>query len=120
MKKLILLFILTAFIFNTGCGRKGGNPVLYYLKNSDLTYYNKMQRDNIMRACSDVLRLSYDDLKKSKYKDFDGNEDKWDMQELFAKCFVPKKSGLNWGDDFYHDVRDDSVKAILGNILITY
>jgi len=120
MKKIILLSFLLLFIFTIGCGNKGGNPVLNYINNSQLTYYNKGQRDNIMKACSDVLRLSYDDIKKSKYKDFDGNEDRWNLQELFTKCFVPRKTGLIWGDNFYNDVREDSVKAILGTILVTY
>jgi hypothetical protein len=113
----LLILIL---IFISGCEKKGGNPVFNYLTNSDLKFDNKIQRDNIMQACKDILMYAPDDLKQKRYKDYDGNEDQWDLQTLFAKHFVPKKQGLSWGDDFYHDVKQDSVKSFVSHILVTY
>ena len=112
------LFLL--IFFNEGCGHKGGNPVLNYLQNSELKFSNKTQRDNIMEAARDILLISVDDLKKRRYKDYDGNEGQWDLQTLLTKHFVPKKQGLAWGDDFYNDVKQDSVQSIFSSILAKY
>lgn len=121
LRKIFLLFTLVVSIFlYSGCGKKGGNRVLNYLKNSELKFDNKIQRDNIMDAGKDVILLSSDDLKLRRYKDYDGNENQWDLQTLFTKHFVPKKPGLDWGDDFYHEVKQDSVQAFMSHILVTY
>lgn len=119
-KYLILVIFLTAVCLSTGCGKKGGNPVADYLRNSELNYSNKQQRDVVMQAARDVSMLSSDDLKKEKYTDDSGNERSWDLQTLFTRRFVPKKSGLSWGDDFYHDVKADSVLMVMSYILTTY
>ena len=79
-----------------------------------------MQRDNIIRACNDAVKLSSKDLEEMKYKDDSGNEFQWDLQTLFIKHFIPNKSGLSWGDDFYHDIKQDSVQIILAKITRTY
>lgn len=121
--KLKYFFILctTVFIlFSPGCGKKGGNPVVNYLNNSELKYDNKMKRDVVMQAARDVTMLSSDDLKNERYTDDNGKERQWNLQQLFTQRFIPKKSGLTWGDDFYHDVKADSVLAIMGYILVTY
>ncbi len=117
---LYFLTILLSVFLISSCGKKGGNPVLNYLDNSELKYSNKMQRDVVMLAARDVTMLSSDDLKKERYKDDDGNEAQWDLQTLFTRRFIPKKQSLSWGDDFYHDVKADSVLGVMGYILITY
>ena len=115
----IFIILLSIYIVN-GCGHKGGNPVWNYLKNSELKYDNKTSRDNIKQACKDVVMLSPDDLKKIRYKDVEGSNEECDLQALFTKHFIPKKAGLSWGDDFYHDVKQDSIKSFLTNIYYTY
>ncbi len=117
--KYLLLFLLL-IIFLDACNKNEVNPVLNFLKNSDLKFDNKIQRDNLMQAFRDIIMLSTDDLIKVRYKDYDGNENRWDLQTLFTKHFVPKKQGLTWGDHFYKDVKTDSVKAIISKFLITY
>jgi hypothetical protein len=120
MKINLFLLIIILILFNAGCSKKGGNPVLYYLKNSELKYDNKMQRDNIIRACTDAIMYAPEDLKKKRYKDYEGNEDRWDLQTLLTKHFVPQKLNLTWGDNFYEDVKQDSVKAIFSYIIVSY
>ena len=120
VKYLILVLFITAICLQTGCGKKGGNPVADYLRNSQLTYSNKQQRDVVMLAARDVSMLSSSDLKKEKYTDDSGNEHSWDLQTLFDHRFVPKKSGLSWGSDFYTDVKADSVLMVMSYILTTY
>jgi len=117
---LILVLFITWISLYTGCGKKGGNPVADYLRNSTLTYGNKQQRDVVMLAARDVTMLSSDDLKKEKYTDDSGNERQWDLQTLFDHRFVPKKSNLSWGDDFYKDVKADSVLMVMSYILTSY
>ncbi|MFI5144892.1 MAG: hypothetical protein ACHQJ4_04790 [Ignavibacteria bacterium] len=119
-KYLILILFLTGISLNTGCGRKGGNPVADYMRNSQLTYSNKQQRDVVMLAARDVTMLSSDDLKKERYTDDSGNEHRWDLQTLFTNRFVPKKSNLSWGNDFYKDVKADSVLMVMSYILTSY
>jgi hypothetical protein len=116
-------FSLLFMILLSGCGKpKGPNPVLYYMKNSNLTYDNKMQRDNIFDAMKDILYLSKDDLKMRRYKDASGYDHKWDLKTLVIFHFKPKQPGLPSldDDDFYDYVKEDSVKSIASYILITY
>ena len=120
VKYLALILLIYSFCTDAGCGRKGGNPVADYLRNSQLTYSNKQQRDVVMLAARDVTMLSSEDLKKERYTDDSGNERQWDLKTLFDHRFVPKKSDLSWGNDFYHDVKADSVLFVMSYILTTY
>lgn len=119
-KRLVIYTVVVILIALGGCGKKSGNPVLNYLKNSTLKFDSKVQKDNIMLGLRDVLMLSSEDLEKMRYKDYDGNEGQWTLQTLFTKHFVPKQQGLSWGDDFYHDVKQDSVLTMIGQIMTPY
>jgi hypothetical protein len=119
-KNTVILLIIIFSIFFSPCNNQSGNPVYNYLKNSDLKFENKIQRDNILRACNDALKLSSADLEEMKYQDDSGNDYQWTLQTLFNKHFIPKKEGLSWGNDFYHDIKQDSVKGILYKIITTY
>jgi hypothetical protein len=116
-----LFFTSLLIILLTGCSKdKGPNPVLNYVQNSELTYDNKIQRDNIFTAMKDIVALSSEDLEKMRYKDDAGNDNQWDLKQLFNRHFKPKKQGLVWGDNFYEDVKDPQVQAIAAHILVTY
>jgi hypothetical protein len=117
----ILLSLFLLFIIIAGCTKeKGPNPVLEYVQNSELTYDNKMQRDNIFAAMKDIVALSSDDLEKMRYKDDSGNDNKWDLKQVFNRHFKPKKQGLTWGDNFYEDVKDPQIQVLAAHILKTY
>lgn len=124
--KLILktvLFSLLFVILLSGCGKqKGPNPVNYYMRNSDLTYENKIQRDNIFAAMKDIINLSKEDLKMRRYPDASGIDAKWDLKTLIVYYWKPKSPNLPVlnDDDFYNYVKDDSVKSLANYILITY
>lgn len=120
-KRFIYILIILCLIYSFySCGNKGGNPVYNYLKNSELKYNNKTSRDNIIQASKDVIMLSPDDLKKIRYKDVEGSNEECDLQTLFTKHFIPNKPDLSWGNDFYNDIKQDSIKSFLANIIITH
>jgi hypothetical protein len=120
LKKFLFVTFLLIILF-TGCSKdKGPNPVLNYVQNSELTYDNKTQRDNIFMAMKDIVALSSKDLEKMRYQDDMGKENQWDLKQVFNRHFKPKKQGLEWGDNFYEDVKDPQVQAIAAHILVTY
>lgn len=120
IKNLIIFLLIFFIVLVSACGKKGGNPVLNYLNNAQLKFDNKIERDNILKACNDGLKLSTSDLKEIKYKDDSGKEDQWSLQTLFNNHFIPDKPGLSWGNNFYEDLKQDSVQVILYKIIITY
>ena len=73
-KKVIILVILSLFSgISINC-KKDQNHVLNYLKNSEIQYEGKLQKENIIRALQDTLTLSQEQLKLRRYKDYTGKE----------------------------------------------
>lgn len=112
----ILIIILTF----QGCEHKGPNPVLGYIKNSQLKFSNKMQRDVVKGAMYDILTLDKEYLEERRYKDSEGNDNKWDLRQVVQNYFVPNKPGYSLGDDFYTDVKSDSVMVEIANLYMKY
>lgn len=116
-----LLIVLGLLFVGQGCQKKSGpNPVLEYLNNSQLKFDNKVQRDNVKEAMMDILTLDKQYLEERRYKDFDGTEGKWDLKMLIENHFIPNKPGLTLGDDFYSDVKSDSVMVFFGKLYMIY
>lgn len=116
-------YILAAFIFLLtvqGCSHKAANPVLNYIKNSQLTFSNRMQRDVVKAAMLDILTLDKKYLVEMRYKDSNGNDSAWNLQQVVQYYFVPKKPGVSLGDDFYSDVKSDSVMVEIGRLYMKY
>lgn len=116
----IFSLLVSLFAFQ-GCQEKpGSNPVLEYFKNSQLKFDNKMQRDNVLEAMMDILTLEKQYLEERRYKDKEGNEGKWDLKTLVENHFIPNKPGVTLGNNFYDDVKSDSVMVIIGKLYMIY
>jgi len=116
-----LLVILTFFFALQSCQKKSvSNPVLDYLKNSQLKFDNKVQRDNVKEAMMDILTLDKQYLEDKRYKDYEGNESMWDLKTVVEKHFIPNKPGLSLGSNFYDDVKSDSVMVFIGALYMKY
>ncbi len=116
-----LFIVLGLLLVVQGCQKKTGpNPVLEYLNNSQLKFDNKVQRDNVKEAMMDILTLDKLYLEEKKYKDLEGNEGKWDLKTLIENHFIPNKPGLTLGDNFYDDVKSDSVMVYFGKLYMVY
>lgn len=92
------------------------NSVADYFENSELQYETEIQKENISAALDDILKLSEEQLKERKYKDYTGKENQWDLPTLIYRHFVPD-GPKNLGENFYHDVKlqvaQNQVKEIL-------
>jgi hypothetical protein len=116
------LLIILGFLFVfQGCQKKSNyNHVLEYLNNSQLKFDNKIQRDNVKEAMMDILTLDKQYLEERKYKDLEGSEGKWDLKMVIENHFIPNKPGLTLGDNFYDDVKSDSVMVYFGKLYMKY
>jgi len=120
VRKNYLLAIFSLILIFQGCEHKGPNPVLGYIKHSQLKFSNKMQRDVVKEAMLDILTLDKEYLEDRRYKDSEGNENKWDLRQVVQNYFVPNKPGYSLGDDFYSDVKADSVMVEIGKLYMKY
>jgi hypothetical protein len=118
--KYYIIVIFIFFFTIQGCSHKTANPVLNYIKNSQLTFSNKMQRDVVKEAMLDILTLDEKYLVDMRYKDSNGNDSAWNLQQVVQFYFVPNKPGVSLGDDFYSDVKDDSVMVEIGRLYMKY
>lgn len=119
-RKYYILIIFVYFFIVQGCSHKAANPVLNYINNSQLTFSNKMQRDVVKEAMLDILTLDEKYLVDKRYKDSNGNDSAWNLQQVVQYYFVPKKPGVSLGDDFYSDVKADSVMVEIGRLYMKY
>lgn len=119
-RKFYVFIFLILILVLTGCEKKGPNPVLDYLKNSQLKFSNKVQRDDIKGALYDILTLDKKYLQEQRYRDSSGTESKWDLKQLMGTYFIPTKSGVTLGNNFYDDVKADSVMIEVGRIYMRY
>jgi len=119
-RKYYILTIFIFFLIIQGCAHKNANPVLSYIKNSQLTFSNKMQRDVVKEAMLDILTLDKKYLVERRYEDANGQDSTWDLRQVVQNYFVPNKPGVSLGDDFYSDVKADSVMVEIGKLYMKY
>jgi hypothetical protein len=115
-----LLFIISLIFLLQSCQKNKPNSVLQYVKNSQITFYNKMQRDVVKEAMYDIMTIDKADLKEIRYKDSTGVDNAWDLRRVIQTYFVPMKPGLTLGDDFYSEVKADSVMVEIGKLYMVY
>ena len=108
---LFFLIALTACI-------KSKNPVLIYLKAAELQYEGKLQKENIITALNDILKLSAEQLKTKKYKDYTGKENKWNLPTLIYRHFVPDAKNKTLGNNFYRDIKSREVQLEIRKIIM--
>ncbi len=96
------------------------NPVTEYLKGIELQYETEIQKESIIVALNDILKLSSEQLKEKRYKDYTSEEDQWDLPTLIYRYFVPDRQGKSLGDNFYYDVKSEEVQKQIKQILELY
>jgi hypothetical protein len=94
-----------------------GNPVRTYIKTAEGPYETDLQKENLAAALNDILTLPAGALKKRKYRDYEGNENRWDLATLIQRHFVPDGAGRTLGDNFYRDVKAKEVQEEVSSIL---
>jgi len=114
---MILMFLLVTLIPVVSSCKEADNPVFLYMKDAELQYEGKIQKENIKIALKDILTLKPEQLKKKRYKDYKGKENQWDLPTLIGKHFVPRKKGLTVGKNFYEDVKSKKVQDLVKKIL---
>lgn len=119
-RKNYILVIFSLIFILQGCEHKKPNPVLGYIKNSQLKFSNKMQRDVVKEAMLDILTLDKEYLEDRRYKDSEGNDNKWDLRQIVQNYFVLNEPGHSLGDNFYSDVKADSVMVEIGKLYMKY
>lgn len=108
---LFFLIALTACI-------KSKNQVLIYLKGAELQYEGKLQKENIITALNDILKLSAEQLKTKKYKDYTGKENKWNLPTLIYRHFVPDAKNKTLGNNFYRDLKSRETQIEIKKIIM--
>ncbi len=117
MNRFMLLCVSSALAVMLAQCNPAGNPVLTYIKNAEVQYETDLQKENLAAALNDILTLPAGDLKKRKYRDYEGNENRWDLATLIQRHFVPDGAGRTLGDNFYRDVKAKEVQEEVSSIL---
>jgi len=99
-----------------GCAARG-NAVLAYLDGAELQTNSDMQRENIRTALRDILTRPADELAVRRYADYTGKAGQWNLPTLLTRHFVPVRTGMTLGADFYRDVKADAVQALVRRFL---
>jgi hypothetical protein len=124
---ILSLFIL-CIQFARGCEdpkEKYENPpetqnYLYeYLKGAELQCED-VQEAEISHVLNDLLNLPAAELRKKRYKNYQGHPGKWTAPYFIERHFVPEEmKGVN-EDTFYEDLKDPRVKEIIRSLLKQY
>ncbi len=91
------------------------NSTVKYLKNCKWQYETS-QKDNIGTALNDILKLSEEELREKKYKDYAGKENQWDLSMLIYKHCVWEE-GKTLGDNFFRDAKKKEAQEAVKQIL---
>ncbi len=113
---VLIVCIVLLFMVSSSCERQH-NPVLDYLDGAELQYEGDAQRENIIAALEDVLHLSPEVLQGKRYRDYQGNENVWDLRTVIARHFVPRSKDKMLGLHFHHDITSKEVKSVVAEIL---
>jgi hypothetical protein len=116
--RILLASLLLALLgIGVAEGRTKRNPVANYLRGAELQCENDEQRANIATALNDALTLSGDSLATKRYKNYQGQEDQWDLPTLIYRHFVPDHLGATLGKRFYRDVKAKEAQEVIKQML---
>ncbi len=93
------------------------NTFCQYLSNAEIQFEGKIQKENIKQALQDMLGLSIKQLKKKRYKDYQGKPKQWDLKTLIYKHFVPDKKYNKLGRHFFRNIKSDCAQKIINKLL---
>ncbi len=121
------IFLLA--IFNTlliGCQHdtdlssteeRSQNVVVKYFNNSEVQAENDAQRCEIRRVLIDMLQKPENELRTSKYRDYQGNVDRRDIIQLIRAHFVPDRPQALKLESFLADVKKTDAQQAIQNKL---
>lgn len=112
-------FLIIGLVFILMCCQSTNkqNSVTLYLSSAEIQCEGDEQKANIVHALKDVLHLSEDQLRKQRYKDYEGNEQQWDLPTLVKKHFVTDANHKSLGDNFYHEIKEKHAQLEVKKIL---
>ena len=84
-----------------------------YFCNAEIQYETEFQKDVLIEAINDLIKLDSTQLKSKRYSNYNQEGEFWDITELINKYFVPEKNGITLGDNFFIEVRDKEVQELL-------
>jgi hypothetical protein len=87
-------------------GAGESNCVAAYLTGAELQLETDSQRAEITRALRDMLEKSPEQLKASRYADYQGRPGAWSAVELLRRYFVPDRPRSLNEECFYRDVSE--------------
>ena len=109
-----LSFCILVAVVLVSCAK---NPVLGYLENAEVQFEGEPQRQNLLLALNDALKLSGKELVARRYRDYGGHEGQWDLRTVMERHFMPDRRGKTLGGGFYKDVKARAVQMRIGQIL---
>jgi hypothetical protein len=116
--RVLILLIASLSMVVPGC-RKKNNAVVEYLENAEVQYEGEEQKENIIKALKDALHLPPEILQGKRYRDYQGNENSWDLVEVIYHHFVPDSNKKVLGPNFYYDITSPEGRKKVADILET-
>jgi hypothetical protein len=89
------------------------NSVAAFLKDADRQSETDEQRKEIRRALQDMLEKSPNELRRTRYSDYQGRPKKWSIVELLNHYFVPSPMVALDDRDFFRDFRSPAARAAI-------
>lgn len=114
-RELFLIVFLSITL--SSCGSQNQNPVALYLHNAEIQCENDEQKTNIIHALKDILALSEVELQQQRYKNYQGNEQQWDLPTLLHKHFVTDSKNKDLGKNLFHDIKKREARKEVIKIL---
>jgi hypothetical protein len=91
----------------------GENSVAAFLTNAERQSETDEQRREIQRALRDMLDEPVAELRQKRYADYEGQPNKWSINELLQHYFVPNPPAVLDGQRFFQDVRAPAARAAI-------
>ena len=115
--KTKFIVIILILIMNSCQEDKKATQTYNYFCNAEIQYETDFQKNVIIEAINDLMKLDSIELKSKRYSNYNQKGEFWNITELINRYFVPGKEGMTLGDNFFFEVRDDEVQEILFKIL---
>jgi hypothetical protein len=109
------VYIIMLAITATYC-RNEPNPVFEYLNNAEVQFENEEQRATLRAAMNDIMTLSGGELEAKKYRNYRGQDNRWDLPTLLERHFLPDDKSKTLGGNFYRDVKSPEVTKLAGEL----
>jgi hypothetical protein len=89
------------------------NSVAAFLKNAERQSETDEQRKEIQQGLRDMLDKPLDELRHTRYSDYEGVPKKWSITQLLSHFFVPNPPAALDEERFYQDVRAPAAREAI-------